>query len=357
MNRKLILITLILLIFSISLSACGSAAGAASSWPGLFADEETAYVAFNQHVYAVNLSNGNLKWRFPNEAEKNTSFFAKPATTSDGQLIVADYNNVLYSLNPANGTMNWSFEDGGDRYVGSPLVTEDRIYAPNTGGTLICLDYQGNLVWNFKTDSALWAQPVIGHQQSNIFLSSMDHHVYSINTDDGSLKWKTDDLGGAIVGSPSLNEDGLLFIGTFANEILALNTSNGKIVWRTPTQGWVWAGLKHDGVNLYVGDLSGTFYAVDPSNGNIQWQIQPDGPITESSIITNEYIYFSTEAGSLYSVNKDGNPNWNIAVGSKMYTAPALSDDILLVTPSDSDQLLIALDIDGKQKWTFQPEK
>src|SRR5574341_2699026 len=76
MKSKHFFILFTLLFLSLSLSACaGGAATAASSWPGLTVDGETAYLAYNQHVYAINVADGKEKWRFPPEASnKRTTF-------------------------------------------------------------------------------------------------------------------------------------------------------------------------------------------------------------------------------------------------------------------------------------------
>ena len=43
----------------------------ANSWPGVMidAEQETIYVAYNTFIYALNLSNGSEKWRYPAKAD------------------------------------------------------------------------------------------------------------------------------------------------------------------------------------------------------------------------------------------------------------------------------------------------
>src|SRR3990170_1901831 len=90
MKPKYLLFLLTLAILTILLSGCaGGGATTASSWPGLTLDEETAYLAYNTFVYAIQLSNGSLKWRYPSEANRTASFYADPALSPDGQLFGA----------------------------------------------------------------------------------------------------------------------------------------------------------------------------------------------------------------------------------------------------------------------------
>jgi eukaryotic-like serine/threonine-protein kinase len=356
MKSKLIFLTIIL--FSLILTACaGGGASAASSWPGLGADAENAYVAFNQHVYAVNLSNGLEKWRFPVEGKAQNTYYAAPAFTPDGQLLVGDYSKILHSLNPQNGQENWSFSDAPDRYVGSPLTSAERIFAPNAGSELYSLDMKGNLVWSFATGGPLWATPTTDPNCECIYLPSMDHHLYAVNAQTGNQEWVSEDFGGSIVGAAALSEDGVLYVGTFASEILAVNSEDGSVIWRKTTNEWVWGGPQlKDGV-LYFGDLGGTLYAMDAKTGEYKWQVPLEGDITEPPLVTDDAVYVANENGSLNAIDLNGNKLWNKQFNGKLYTSPVKSGDLILVAQTGGDELLFALDANGNQKWAFIPEK
>jgi len=350
--------TLILMIFlAISLSACaGGGVTAASSWPGIIVEGETAYLSYNQHVYAINISDGKEKWRFPSEANSKISFYAAPILTSDGQLLAGGYDHVLYSLDPEKGTENWSFKEAKNRYVGSPLASETGIFAPTADDHLYALDLKGQLSWSFQTQGAQWAAPVTDPGCKCVYLASMDHRLYAIDSQTGKAKWQTNDLGGSMVGTPAYSPDGMLYIGTFNSEMVAVNAESGGILWQKPTDGWVWGGPALKEGKLYFGDLSGSFYAME-TNGSIDWKIKPDGPIAQTPLLAEEAIYFTTQAGSIYAIDYAGKIRWNQTIGGKLYTRPALAGDKILVAPTGLDAYLIALDTNGTQVWQFIPEK
>jgi putative membrane protein insertion efficiency factor len=357
MKLKLLILLPILLLAAGLLSACGgSSYYTPTNWPGLAVDETTAYVAFNQHVYAVDLNTGAEKWRFPSKAENKMTFYSDPVLTPDGQLLVASYNHFLYSLNPATGTQNWVFEQAKNLLVASPLVTENGIFITSTDGSLYALDFKGKALWNFKTGAAIWSQPVTDGACNCVFVASLDHYVYSVDINTGQKIWQSEDLNGALVGTPAYSEsDHMLYIGTFDQELLALDAGNGQVRWRFATEAWVWSGPAiADGV-LYFGDQQGNFYALNSTTGEDLWSIQPQpgSPIVTTPLIAGDQIYFSSTAGQVYAVNNQGGVTWEQVISGKLYARPIVAGELVLVTPMENDALLIALQQSGAQARSF----
>lgn len=343
----------VLILGSLLLTGCGGGFGA-SSWPGITVAQEsnTAYLAYNQHVYALDTETGQEQWRFPQEADNRITFFAAPQITEDGQLLVAGYNNVLYSLDPqSNGSLNWQFA-GGDRFVGSPLAGNEIIYAPNTDHVLYALSAQGELLWTFRTEEPQWAQPASNGQE--IYLTSMDHFLYALDAQ-GNQIWQQD-LGGTILGRPAFNEDGILYVGTFGREVLAVNSQNGRIIWRADTRGWVWGGPRLVEDAVYVGDLDGQVYAFKAQNGRELWQANADGAITGTPLVANEQLYVGTEGGKLLSLTLDGRIRWTRTVEGQLYGSPQSAGDLILVGAVGADSILMAFDSNGNIAWSFVPE-
>jgi outer membrane protein assembly factor BamB len=203
----------------------------------------------------------------------------------------------------------------------------------------------------------LWAKPAIDPMCNCVYLPSMDHKVYALDAKTGALQWNTEDLGGAIVSTPSVSDDMMLYVGTFAKEMVALDAKTGKELWRFAANDWVWAEPALDGDTLYFGDLSGTFYAVDRKTGTSKWQIQPGGAIVGTPLITPEGIFFTTESGSLVAVNAEGTIRWNQPYETSLHTGPVSAGNSILIATSNPESLLIAVDPSGVQKWVFALEK
>jgi len=330
----------------------------ASGWPSLTADETNAYLAFNNHVYAININTGNEIWRFPSKPDSKITFYATPALTEDGQLIIGGYNSVLYSINKETGTQNWAFEGSTGRFIGGALTTKNGIFAPSSDNFLYALSNNGDEIWQpFETDDPIWSTPVADANCDCIYVPSMDHYVYVIDAHTGNLVWKTDDLGGAIVGKPAISEDNILYIGTFNKEMYAIDTIKQQVKWTFETKDWIWSGptIKND--QIYFGDLSGALYALNKDTGEEIWHIQFDDSIVGEPLVLEDQIVLTTVDGKLTSLTMEGGPFWSKQIEGNLYAGPIYANGTILVANNKSDALLLAFDENGNQKWVFQPEE
>jgi outer membrane protein assembly factor BamB len=348
----------IFILFSLILSACSSAIYASTGWQGLSVnpDATTAYLAAGTQVYAVDVSTGTQKWAFT--IGSKTNFYANPVLTLDGQqLLVASYDSHLYSVDPASGTQKWSYKTS-NRLIAAPLATQEMIFQPSSDHYIYALNISGTLVWKAETGAPIWATPTTDPTCGCVYVASMDHYVYKYNATDGTLIMKSENLGGAVVGTPAIGSDGTLYVGTFNKEMLALNPTDLSIKLRYSTQDWVWGGPLLSNDVLYFGDLSNSFYALKASDLTVVWRIQANNAIVSTPAIAGENIYFTTESDTFYVVNTAGNIVNTKVIGGVIYSSPVIAGETLLVTPTGYTSPLVALSLDGNtQKWMFTPSK
>jgi len=355
-TKRLILISLIAL-GALFLSAC-SGAPVANNWHGLAADAEHAYVSGGTFVYAVDLKTGSEVWRYPAEADSKLLFYATPILTTDGQLLIgsAGTKHPFLSLDPATGKEKWveSFTKGKGAWLASPLVLNEMIYAPNTDGFLYILDMNGKEVADpIELGGALWAAP--STDGTSLYVPSLDHKFHIIDIASRTVADPID-LGGAAPSSPAIGADGV-YVGSFATTIEFIQP-NGKHEVIATAENWIWGAPILDGETLYYADLNGKIYSLDLATGSQNWDVvQPDGPIVASLLVVDDQIYVATEAGTLVALDRDGNTVWEKTVASKIYTTPVLSGELILVAPYQAEFVLAAYDAQGKQAWTFTPEK
>ena len=360
MTKKFILTLLAALLLMLALSSCTGGRLQATGWPGITADDETAYIAFNTQVYAINLKNGTERWRFPVEEDSKVTFYAAPQITDDGQVIVGGYDNILYSLDAETGQENWRFEGATDRYIGSTLIADETIFAPSADKHLYALDLSGHPIWDppFSAENENWAQPSTGPDCDCVYLASMDHSVYAINPADGTAIWHSEPLGGASVGSPAVSDDGkTIYIGSFLNELVAIDAADGSILWQFPTEDWVWTSPILDGDTIYFADIAGNFYAVDRNTHAQLWSLPTGSEIVGTPLLTEDGLYFTNQAGTFYAVARDGTTRWTKEFEQPLHAGPTAAGDLVLVATDKGDLTLYAFNAAGTQQWKFTTAK
>ncbi|MDP2776550.1 MAG: PQQ-binding-like beta-propeller repeat protein [Anaerolineales bacterium] len=330
----------------------------ANNWAGLAADAEHAYLASGSFIYAVELESGKEVWRYPAKADGKLLFYANPVPTSDGQLLIgsAGAKHPFVSLDPATGKEKWAeaFTKSKGGWIGSPLVLNDTIYAPNADGFLYIIDMDGKEAADpIELGGALWSAP--STDGSLLYVTSLDHRFHVIDPAVGETN-EPIDLGGAAPSSPVIGSDGV-YVGSFASTIEFIKP-NGEHEVIAATESWIWGSPLLDGKTLYYADLSGKVFSLDLASGNQNWDtVQPDGPVVASLLIMGDQIYVATEAGTLVALDREGKTVWEKTVGGKLYTTPVISGDLILVAPYQAEFVLAAYDAAGKQAWTFAPEK
>lgn len=367
--RKKLLLTTLLLLGAVLLSACGGAVRG-TTWPGLAADETTAYLADLPFVYGVNLSDGREAWRFSDPNDNRAQFYATPVLTSDGLMIVgsAGGEHILYALDPndliADGdrkipAVAWSFTGATGPWVASSLILNDKLFAPNADGNLYVFDLkdgqsQKQPLKVVELGGRLWAQPVTDGER--IFVTSLDHSVFAVDAGTYELLWH-EDISAAIPGSPAIGPDGKLYVGSLASQLEQFDPATGQHSSVLDTGSWLWSTPTLDGDTLYFGDLKGNFYSFDTASASLNWSVQPDGPVTANAIPQGDHFLLATEAGNIYAIDKSGKTLWFETIGGKIYTTPVVAGDLILVAPLGAEFYLAALDSNGRQVWTFAPEK
>jgi outer membrane protein assembly factor BamB len=367
MRKKFVLVITILL-GAFLLSACAGGAVRGTSWPGLAADENAAYLADGAFVYGVNLKDGKQLWKYPGERNAKLIFYSKPVVTPDGLVIVgsAGTTNSLIALDPSdvNPETNapseaWKFTGAKDHWMAAPLILDNKLFAPNSDGNLYILDLQdGQSVKDatvVKLGGRLWSQPTTDGER--VYVASLDHSVIAVDANTYKVLWH-EDLGGAVPGSVVVGEDGMLYVGSLDSQLEKFDPVTGNHEPVLTAENWVWSTPTLDGDTLYFSDVDGNFYSFNISKSSLNWNpVQPDGAVTASPLVSGDSILIATESGSIYRVSKDGQSKLWVQPGGKIYTTPVIAGDLVLVAPLETDFYLTAFDQNGAQSWKFPPSE
>jgi outer membrane protein assembly factor BamB len=341
-------------LLAVVLSGCSGGAMTGSSWPGVTLDGDTGYVAYGPNVFAIDLPTGNEIWRFPQEPDRDQTFYAPPALAGNGLIIVGGYDDIIYALQQDGSRVDvaWTFEESGDDIIAGPIVVEDMVLVPSSDGKLYALDVNtGEPVWEqpFTARAALWSSPII--DEDHIYLGSLDHYLYALDLSSGELLWEID-LGTAIADSPTLT-NGFLIVGTFGQEVDAVDLETGQIAWTFEAEDSVWGNPSVNGDVAFVGDVSGLVYAVNVEDGSEIWRQQVDGAVAASPLATDGIVYVVTEIGLVYPLDaSDGTILWDDLpnLEGRLLADPFIfEDELLLPTLENPDCLIFGVELESSR--------
>jgi outer membrane protein assembly factor BamB len=365
---------------------------------GMFYDSPAA-----DALYAIR-PDGTLKWKrnvgrpvhssVALDGKDNLYFLAGNAANNDRMdAVVVSYDS--------SGFLRWTSEAIGWLYpipfTGfTPAIAADGTIYVCGRFSLFAMDPGGKTKWKYDfplidNTTSSGVEQTTGTQRSAPTLAK-DGTIY-VNTvkgsygqtdvegglfafdPDGTLKWRTYDVGG--YAASIIGKDGTIYsaIGCYwfpgdtsatqvamESKLLAIHP-DGTLKWSVPTQLWIQSSpsIGADGT-LYVGtthhplDIPAWFYAITPE-GQIKWkydtfddvkdmppaQLNPPDIYNSPAIDSNGRIYFGNEIGLLYAMSPDGKVEWIEEVWSLHDQGPALASDGTLYVATHSPYGLIAM--------------
>ena len=358
MKKSHLLLIMIFIGLSLTLSAC-AVGPRVTGTPGVSIDGDQVFVSYGNFVRSIDASTGLPEWQFPEEANNRIMFYAKPYVT-ETHLYVGDVANNFYKLDK-EGTPEWTFSAAKGFYIGQANVADGVVYAPNNDGNLYALDdVTGDLLWTFKTNHHIWAQPVVS--DDTVFVASMDHFIYKVDKD-GIQIWAKE-LVGAVVGTPVLSEDGkILFAGTTGKQVIALDTTTRDTKWEFDANGSldsVWGDILLVDDVIIFSDSSGKIFALDAENATPKWQNEISGSVVGGVVAIPEgfaLASISNEESLVRTFGLDGSTKWETTLNGEVFQAPVANDSLLVAGTINGSNLLYGYNLTGVQVWSYNPER
>jgi len=260
------------------------------------------YGSLDGFFYAIN-SDGKLRWKRMLGSGAFEAQESVPALTRFGEVIVASDSGIV-ALDIATGETVWRYPAKTTIGYGVSIDSDNNIYT-GTNNSLISLDRDGTLRWEFASVRFGPRDVVIADGDAVYFNLGSDNKLYALNPD-GSLHWTFSFEGRTGLNRPGLGVDGSIYFVVPATGLLRSRlykvTPDGKLAW-------------------YI-QLS-TLLAGNPSYvdvGNSVPLIDKDG---------NIYLTMSGTFGdNLFSINQNREVNWSLFITDKiLFSKPAIAPD------------------------------
>jgi eukaryotic-like serine/threonine-protein kinase len=201
-------------------------------WASPLIDSGIVFVgSMDRHLYALSLADGSVIWDF-----NAGGAFAGTPVLQDGVLFIGAFNDMFYALDAETGQMQWSIPSE-NWFWGGPVVHDDTVYAADVNGNVYALDAaSGATIWLQHLDSQVRAAPAISEDGTLLLVGSESGNLYALSTEDGFTTW-VDEAEGQVLTPPVISGSVVYEVLTYGTyRIRALRIENGREIWAYPPQ-------------------------------------------------------------------------------------------------------------------------
>ena len=323
----------------------------------------------DEFVYAVDLANGQLKWKYRTNlpavsplcvslcglmgSPQGAAPLLAAATlfprvgaplkigmaTSGGAVYAGDEDGRLHCLDAKTGRQRWVFDTEAE-ITSTPNFDGNMVLFGAGNETLYCLDKErgGNPLWTFKVPGG----PVLGSPaiiDKKTFVAGCDSSLHVIDTTRGK-EIKAIDLDGQVGATPALAGD-FLYVGTMTNQVQAVNLKKGTVAWtyeakKRPQAYYASVAVTKDLV--LAGSRDKCLHAIDRNNGVAKWVFATGAKVDSSPVVVGNRVYFGSADGKLYVVElANGKEVQSLELSSRggILASPAVSDNRLVIGTPD----------------------
>lgn len=149
---------------------------------------DTVYVAASGRIYALNVQDGNEKWKFPLDGAKG-NFRVQPIIAGNTLIDVTD-GGYFYAADATNGTSKWMYQLRNLAALGQPVAIGKLLLYKQGDDTLNALDLDtGNPAWEkpLPIDTG-FDGPLMVHGDDVIFADN-NNQMYSVNAASEKVNW------------------------------------------------------------------------------------------------------------------------------------------------------------------------
>jgi len=277
------------------------AKGAIASSPAV-ASGLVCFSSLDGAIQALDIATGKLAWTFQTGGERRFTapgihgaqprtevmpdpfdvFLSSPAV-ADGMLFVGSGDQHVYALDVATGSLRWKVKTG-DVVHASPAVAGGKVYIGSFDRTMYALDaHTGATRWTFQTGDDPDIHNQIGIASSaavaegRVFFGCRDGFFYALDATTGALLWKHDNHKGWVIASPAVQGGRVFFPTSDGQRFKALETATGKLVFDQPMKAVSFSSPAIAGNRIVYGTSDGWLHVMDLETGAPVADFQTEG--------------------------------------------------------------------------------
>ncbi|MCI0455657.1 MAG: PQQ-binding-like beta-propeller repeat protein [Gemmataceae bacterium] len=285
--------------------------------------------SFDEHLYAINLADGNLKWK-----RKLGPIMAAPAV-KDGFVYVGDEEGFFHCLDAKTGEPKWKFETGGE-IVSSANFLGDRVLFGSGDSHLYCLTTKGKEVWKFRIEGGpVRGSPALAGKQT--FVSGCDNKLHVIDVESGREAGSVQ-LEGQTGSTPAVADNRVYLTFMQPGYIQAVDWKKGEVAWTYEperSQQLQSSAAATDRLVIF-GGRDKLVHALDRAKGTVAWTFPTKGRIDGSPVVVGNRVFIGSLDGNLYELDLvKGKELRRWELGRGVAASPAVADGCLVIATTD----------------------
>jgi outer membrane protein assembly factor BamB len=323
------------------------------------ADNDLYIIADNGTLYNLD-HNFNFLWSYT--APPNYKFIGTPAIVADGTLYISatttTSQNYLFAVvstggsgGGGNAVLKWShqFPVTGNSLVSPMIDSSGVIYTATDNGSIYAISdgtSQAVPVWNTPYVSPdgypITGTPVFDvayrklcYTSSNTALNTSALHGLDLSINNISTptqRWPPVTFAGEICGTPSIDNNGIIYFSTTQNNVYAYDSSGGTQRWQLTINDIGLSDIAVGNNNRIYFTSQNAFNAIDSSYGILDWSypLDPLDNLANSLpfIDASNTVYFGTSNHYLYSLSPVQRKfNWKYLTNGAVQCMPFLRED------------------------------
>lgn len=179
------------------------------------------------------------------------------------------------------------------------LVDHEKMLLTSFKGMAFCLDFNGNTIWETKIGHGNASSKIA--LDNNSFYASNDS-VYCLNKENGEIRWVNETFNKKCNCNILLDEQ-FLYSAESGGKIFCLDKFSGKTIWTYGEEEWIPNVEKIGEDKLLVNHSHGWFYILDAKTGNLITKITANGRIYNRPVIEGNRLYIGDANASMHATS------------------------------------------------------
>jgi outer membrane protein assembly factor BamB len=204
--------------------------------------------------------------------------------------------------------------------------------------------------WRVAVDgtSPVAAQVTVAPDEATLYVATLGGQLVALVRADGTRRWAVA-LGDRAYGAPLVGDDGTIYVGTDARKLFSVS-AKGDTIFRLDTEGEADTApvFGRDGAIVFV---AGNHVHSVRRGGDLGWRFSARSKIYTAPAVTDEgLVIVGSQDDHVYALGAGGVLAWTIDLGADVDGSPAIADDGAIYVGTDAGDV-VRLDPKGNLVW------